>query len=174
MIGRYCQFVWATVVGIGVLYAWFTVGGPRSPSNRAPLWVIRARSVANPAVTRGVRQSLWGSQGDQTCCSYEIKCVMWIVWRVIGNPYKSRSTNRIEYLVLFWKDRSRWDTRMLVYPPLLVHLKWLWACSGRTHTAEVRVQNVGVRPHHHRGIPALAGHSDQTVHGSTGKTSNVA
>ena len=62
------------------LCVWFTVGGPRSPSNPVTLWVIRApvraRSVANPAVTRGVRQSLWGSQGDQTCCSYEIKCVL--------------------------------------------------------------------------------------------------
>ena len=28
---------------------------------------------------------------------------------------------------------------------------------------------MGVRPHHHRGIPALAGHSDQTAHVSTGK-----
>ena len=41
------------------LYVWFTVGGLRSPSNRVPLWVIRARQV-----TRGVGQSLlvfsWG------------------------------------------------------------------------------------------------------------------
>ena len=29
---------------------------------------------------------------------------------------------------------------------------------------------VGVRPHHHRGIHALAGHSDQTVQTSAGKT----
>ena len=46
------------MVGIGVLYVWFTVGGLRSPSNRVPLWVIRARQVANLTVTRGVGQSL--------------------------------------------------------------------------------------------------------------------
>ena len=40
------------------LYIWFTVGGLRSPSNRVPLWVIRARQVANLTVTRGVGQSL--------------------------------------------------------------------------------------------------------------------
>ena len=42
------------MVVIGVLYVWFTVGGLRSPSNRVPLWVIRARQVANLMVTRGV------------------------------------------------------------------------------------------------------------------------
>ena len=40
------------------LYVWFTVGGRRSPSNRVPLWVIRARQVAILTVTRGVGQSL--------------------------------------------------------------------------------------------------------------------
>ena len=75
-ISRNKHTTWAIVVGIGVLSVWFKVGGPRLSSNRSPLWVICARSVANPVVTRGVRQSLWGSQGDQTCCSYEIKCVM--------------------------------------------------------------------------------------------------
>ena len=44
--------------GIGVLFVWFTVGGLRSPSNRVPLWVIRARQVVNLAVTHGVGQSL--------------------------------------------------------------------------------------------------------------------
>ena len=56
--GRYWWFTWTIVVGIGVLYVWFTVGGLRSPSNRVPLWVIRARQVANLTVTRGVGQSL--------------------------------------------------------------------------------------------------------------------
>ena len=46
------------MVGIGVLYVWFTVAGLRWPSNRVPLWVIRARQVANLTVTRGVGQSL--------------------------------------------------------------------------------------------------------------------
>ena len=43
------------------LYAWFTVGGLRSPSNRVLLWVIRARQVANLiTVTRGVGLYLLG------------------------------------------------------------------------------------------------------------------
>ena len=46
------------MVGIGVLYLWFTVGGLRSPGNRVPLWVIRARQVAILAVGQGVRRSL--------------------------------------------------------------------------------------------------------------------
>ena len=57
-IGRYRWLAWAIVVGIGVLYLWFTVGGLRSPSNRVPLWVIRANQVAFLAATRGVGQSL--------------------------------------------------------------------------------------------------------------------
>ena len=73
-IGRYCLFVWATVVGIGVLCLWFTIGGSRSPSNRASLWEFRARQVAGPAVTRGVRQYPWCSQGEQTYCDFEILC----------------------------------------------------------------------------------------------------
>ena len=50
-IGRYRWLAWAIVVGIGVPYSWFTVGGLRSPSNHVPLWVIRVKQVAILAVT---------------------------------------------------------------------------------------------------------------------------
>ena len=34
---------------MGVLYVWFTVDGRlRSPSNRVPLWVIRAKTGGEP------------------------------------------------------------------------------------------------------------------------------
>ena len=71
-IGRYCLFVWATVVGIGVL----CVCVSRSPGNHALLWVIRARQVASHAVTRGVWQSLWCSRRGQTYCVLEIKLLL--------------------------------------------------------------------------------------------------
>ena len=47
-IGRYSLFVWVTVVGIGALYVWSTLGGSRSPSNRTSLWGIRARTGGEP------------------------------------------------------------------------------------------------------------------------------
>ena len=40
--------MWATVVGIGILCVWSTIGGSRSPSNRASLWVIRTRTGGEP------------------------------------------------------------------------------------------------------------------------------
>ena len=43
-MGRYCLFV----VGIGILYVWSTIGGSRSPSNRASLWVIRVKIGGEP------------------------------------------------------------------------------------------------------------------------------
>ena len=63
-IGRYRWLAWAIAVGIGVLYLWFTVGGLRSPSNRVPLWVIRARQVAILTVARGVGLS-WCFMGSR-------------------------------------------------------------------------------------------------------------
>ena len=63
-IGRYRWLGWAIVVGICVLYLWFTVGGLRSPSNRVPLWVIRAKQVAILTVTRGFGQSFLLFHGE--------------------------------------------------------------------------------------------------------------
>ena len=61
MIGQYCLFVWATVVGIGISCISSTVGGSRSPSNLTSLRATRARLVASPAVTGKGIQSLWRS-----------------------------------------------------------------------------------------------------------------
>ena len=115
-IERYIRLLWATVaeICVSVLMVhnrWTEVAWqPRATVG------IGAKTGGEPcgdAVSQAVSLVVsWGVDVLMLMCW----CSYVIVRRVIGNPYKSRSTNRIRSLVLFRSDIGRWDTRTLVYP----------------------------------------------------------